>query len=146
MPTTPFTHLHSRNWILLFPWKLAKNPKSRDSEKICRSIWFNFSGGLAAKSQCFMVKLSPKVRISIFPWQPFWISKFRQRKLPLWLRQIVRAQFRYNRLKNRRVVSKRKSVRDCLHVCPRLPACVFSQITRSLIVGRPPWFYQAILL
>ncbi len=25
-------------------------------------------------------------------------------------------------------ISKRKSIRDCLHVCPRLPACVFSQI------------------
>ena len=121
-------YLHTGTHFLLFPWKLAKNCSFRNHQKICRRTSSRYSGVLAIKTQSFLVKQGLKVCIFKFPWQPFQISKFWQHKLPLWPRQIVRARFRCNRSRNRGVVSNRKSVRDCLHVCPRLPACVFSQI------------------
>ncbi len=53
--------LHTRTHFLLFPWKLAKNWKFRDSQKICGSTWLLFSRSLAAKSWPFMAKWSLKV-------------------------------------------------------------------------------------
>ena len=130
MCATSFMCLHPTTWISLFPWKLAKNLKFRDTKKICGSIWMRPSGGLAAKSQCFMAKWGLKVRISIFPWQPVWILKFWHSELPLWPRQIVRARFRYDRSRSCEVVSGLKKR-------PRLPACVFSHFHGEIHIGDP---------
>ncbi len=89
--------LHPGTLNLLFPWKLAQNPKSWDGQKSCRSIWFRFWWCPAMKFGPFMPELALRVCISTFPWQPFEIFKICFRKSVLWPGQGLPAKFRSDR-------------------------------------------------
>ncbi len=107
--------------FLLLLGKLAKGGQFRDSQKVCRVIYLRLSGSLGEYFQPFRTKWGLKVRISIFPWQPFRISKFRPFYGALWPWQIVRAQYRSDRSINGEVVKERKKRL-------RPPACVLNKL------------------
>ncbi len=100
MCTAYLVCLPIRIHFLLLPWKLTKSGPFGDDWEICESTWFRFSGGLTAKSQSFMAKLTIKVHISNFHGNRVGILKFWFHHYKLWPEEIDLARFCWDRLRN----------------------------------------------